>query len=136
MEAPKRAFAVCELWGPPEDVELALAFLVENGSTGSEKDPANGRHQVYSPASIPMINLMGELDTVSSAVSYRSLPELPDRDWLSEWNRGFTGLVLGETFFVHPTQQSCLTSSEGTSGSISSRRSVPGSATRPVFRSS
>ncbi len=105
MEAPKRAFAVFELWGPQDEVELALAFLVENGSTGAEEDPASGRHKVYFPASIPLTKLTDELETAFSEVSFRSLPELPDRDWLSEWKKGLTGLVLGETFFVHPTWQ-------------------------------
>ena len=105
MEAPKRAFAVFELWGPQDEVELALAFLVENGSTGAEEDPANGRHKVYFPASIPLTKLTDELETAFSGVSYRSLPELPDLDWLSEWKKGLTGLALGETFFVHPTWQ-------------------------------
>ena len=105
MEASKRAFAVIELWGPQDEVDLALAFLVENGSTGVEEDQSNGRHKVYFPASILSTRLTDELKTVFSRVSYRNLSELPDRDWLSEWKQSLTGIALGDRFFVHPTWQ-------------------------------
>jgi ribosomal protein L11 methyltransferase len=105
MEAQGRAFAVLELWGPEDEVALALALLVELGSTGAVEDSANGRYRAYFPPSVSLNTVIDDLESTFSEVSYRLLPGLPDRDWLSEWKKSLAGIAIGETVFVHPTWQ-------------------------------
>jgi ribosomal protein L11 methyltransferase len=106
MEAPERAFAVLEIWGPESAIELALVFLVARGSTGAEEDVTDGHYKVYFPASTILPPVIENLESAFPELSHRILPGIPDRDWLSEWKKTLTGIALGERFFVHPTWQS------------------------------
>jgi ribosomal protein L11 methyltransferase len=99
------AYPVVEIEGAREDLEIALALLMEWGSLGAEErdDGSKPKLRAFFPEGVDATALSRALMNALPALVAR--PGAPEkvRDWLAEWKQSFHGFALGDRFFILPT---------------------------------